>query len=117
MPNDSQGLVVVWNGVTLGEVVSFEASGGSAETTDVTPLAQMSRVKKFTVGDIDPGDVSLVVRSPVAISETNVGLTGSLSITASGHSRTWPWAMFGQPRWRGATNEWQEYGITFKVGG
>lgn len=117
MAYDSQGSAVVWGGVTLGEVVAFDATGGSAETTEATPLAQTSRVKRFKVGDIDPGTVSVVVRSPFAISETNVGLTATLSITASGHSRSWPWAMLNEPRWRGQTNEYQEYGLTFKLGG
>lgn len=117
MASDSQGTVVTWNGVALGEVVSIDVGFGSAETASYVPLNGTSRARKFIVGDIDPGSVSVVLRSRVAMSSTNVGLTAALSINGPDITSSWSWAMYQDPKWRGTVNALQEWSITFKLGG
>ncbi|CAB4169256.1 hypothetical protein UFOVP898_50 [uncultured Caudovirales phage] len=117
MAYDSQGTTIVWNGITLGEVVSFEVDLGSAAVTSYSPLNGTNRTKRFVPGDIDPGGVVVSVRSKVAISFSNVGLTGVLSISGPDFSGSWSWAMFTEPKARGTVNGLNEYSVTFKLGG
>ena len=116
MAQDAQGTIITWNGVALGEVVSIDLALGSADVNEYVPLSG-GRTKKFVPGDIDPGAVSVVMRSPVAMSRTNVGLTATLSINGPGITESWSWAMFNAPTWRGTVNALQEYSVTFKLGG
>jgi hypothetical protein len=117
MAQDAQGTVISWNGVALGEVVSIDYAFGTAEASAYMPLNSTSRLKRFVPGDIDPGAVSVVVRTPTAMSRTNVGLTATLSITGPGITESWAWAMFNEPSWRGTVNALQEYSVNFKLGG
>lgn len=117
MASDSQGTTIVWNGVTLGEVVSFDVDLGSAEVTSYSPLNGTSRVKRFVPGDVDPGAVVVTMRSKIAVSSTNVGLTASLSISGPDFSGSWSWAMFTEPKFRGKVNDLDEYTVKFKLGG
>lgn len=117
MANDAQGTVLTWNGVALGEVISIDYAFGSADASGYVPLNGGSRQKKFIPGDVDPGSVSVVLRSSVAMSRTNVGLTAGLSINGPGITESWSWAMFNEPAWRGTVNALQEYQVTFKLGG
>lgn len=117
MAQDAQGTTLTWNGVALGEIVSIDLGFGSAAASEFVPLNSTSRLKRFIPGDVDPGAVSLVIRSPVAMSRTNVGLTATLSINGPGITESWSWAMFNEPTWRGTVNALQEYSVTFKLGG
>jgi hypothetical protein len=117
MALDAQGTVITWNGVTLGEVTSIDLGFGTADATAYMPLNTSSRQKRFVVGDVDPGSVTVVLRTATAMSRTNVGLTGSLSIVGAGINESWAWAMFNEPKWRGTVNALQEYSVTFKLGG
>ena len=117
MPYDAQETVLTWNGVALGEVVTIDYAFGTAEASGYVPLNGTSRKRKFVPGDVDPGSVSVVLRSPVAMSATNVGLTAALSINGPGITESWAWSMFNDPGWRGAVNALQEYRVTFKLGG
>ena len=117
MASDSQGTIITWNGVALGEVVSIDVGFGSAQTSEYVPLADTTRLKRFVVGDVDPGTIAVVGRSPAAMSRTNVGLTAALSINGPGITESWSWAMFTEPRWRGRVNDLQEWSVNFKLGG
>ena len=117
MASDSQGTTIVWNGVTLGEVVSFEVDLGSAEVTSYSPLNGTSRLKRFVPGDIDPGAVNVVLRSKVGINTGNVGLTGVLSISGPDITGSWSWAMYTEPKARGVVNGLNEFSVKFKLGG
>lgn len=117
MASDAQGTVISWNGVALGEVVSIDLGFGSAEASAYVPLNSTSRLKRFVPGDVDPGSVSVVLRTATAMSRTNVGLTAALSINGPGIAESWSWAMFNEPTWRGTVNALQEYSVNFKLGG
>ena len=115
MAYDAQGTILTWNGVPLGEVVGIDLSFGSAASSDYSPLAGTSRVKKFVPGDIDPGAVSVVLRSSLAMSRTNIGLTATLSINGPDITASWSVAMFNDPKWRASVNALQEWSLNFKV--
>jgi hypothetical protein len=112
---DAQGTILRWNGVALGELVSIDLGFGSAASSDYSPLAGTSRLKKFVPGDIDPGAVSVVLRSSVAMSSSNVGLTATLSINGPDITASWSVAMFNDPKWRASVNALQEWSVNFKV--
>ena len=116
MANVSQGTIVTWAGVTLGEVVSVSVGGLSAATVDVTPRSQLTRELRFSVADIDLGTVSVVVRGTAAMASTNVGLTGALSISGPNASWSAPAAIFEKLGWSATVGELQTYNVTFKVG-
>jgi len=113
---DAQGTILTWNGVTLGEVVSIDLGFGSAASSDYIPLDGTGRVKKFVPGDVDPGAVSVVLRSSVAMSRTNIGLTATLQLNGPDITASWSVAMFNDPKWRASVNALQEWSVTFKVG-
>lgn len=117
MAQDAQGTVITWNGVALGEVVSIDVGFGTADVAEYVPLNTTNRTKRFVVGDVDPGAVTVVLRASTAMSQTNVGLTASLSINGPGVTALWSWAMFTEPTWRGSVNALQEYAVKFKIGG
>lgn len=117
MAQDAQGTTISWNGVALGEVISIDYSFGTADASAYIPLNGTSRLKKFVPGDVDPGSVSVVMRTATAMSRTNVGLTATLSITGPGITQSHAWAMFNEPKWRGTVNALQEYSVNFKLGG
>jgi len=117
MAFDPQGTTITWNGVALGEVVSFDIDFGTAEVTSYSPLNGTSRTKRFVPGDVDPGAVNVVLRSTTTISSTNVGVTATLSINGPGVSASWPWAMLTEPKARGKVNDLNEYSVKFKLGG
>lgn len=116
MANASHGIAVVWNGVTLGEVVSVSVDGITAETVDVTPRGQAVRYKKFSRADGDYGTVTLTVRGTSAMSITNVGLTATLSISGPGVSWTFNGAMYEKLGWSASVGELQSGSMTFKIG-
>jgi len=114
--NYSQGLAVTWGGVTLGDVVSVSVDGITAETVDVTPRSQAARYKKYSRADGDYGSVSLTLRGTAGMSSTNVGLTGSLSISGPGVSFSFGGAVFEKLGWSGSVGELQTFSVTFKIG-
>jgi len=114
--NVSQGFAVAWHGVTLGEVVSVSVDGITAETVDVTPRSQAARFKKYSPADGDYGSVSLALRGTACMSYTNVGLTGSLSISGPGVSFSFGTAVFEKLGWSGSVGELQTFSVTFKIG-
>lgn len=115
MAYDAQGTIITWNGVALGEVVAIDLGFGSAASSDYTPLAGTGRVKKFVPGDIDLGAVSVVLRSSVAMSRTNIGLTATLQLNGPDITASWSVAMFNDPKWRASVNALQEWSVNFKV--
>jgi hypothetical protein len=114
--NVSQGLAVTWDNVTLGQVVSVSVDGITAETVDVTPRSQAARYKKYSRADGDYGSVSLTLRGTAGMSSTNVGLTGSLSISGPGVSWTFNGALFEKLAWSASVGELQSHSVTFKIG-
>lgn len=116
MANVSQGTTVTWNGVTLGEVVSVNVDGITAETVDATPRTQAARSKIFSVADIDYGTISATVRGTPAMTSTNVGLTGTLTIVGPSVSWSFTGAIFEKLGWSASVGELQTYSVTFKVG-
>jgi hypothetical protein len=114
--NVSQGTTVTWNGVTLGEVVNVSVDGVTAETVDVTPRTSTSRQKVFAVADTDYGTVTATVRGTAGMASTNVGLTGTLSITGPSVSWSFTGAIFEKLGWNASVGELQTYNVTFKVG-
>lgn len=115
MAYDAQGTILTWGGVALGEVVSMDVGFGSAASSDYMPLYGTGRVKKFVPGDIDPGGVSVVLRSSIAMSRTNTGLTATLQLNGPDITASWSVAMFNDPRWRASVNALQEWSVNFKV--
>ena len=116
MANASQGITVVWNSVTLGEVVSVSVDGLAAETVDVTPRNHLQRNKLFSVADTDLGTVSLTLRGTNGMTATNVGLTGTLSITGPGASWSFTGAIFETLGWSASVGELQLFNVTFRTG-
>ena len=116
MANVSQGIAAVWDGVTLGEVVSVSVEGLTAETVDVTPRNHQQRNKLFSVADTDLGTVSFTLRGTNGMTATNVGLTGTLSITGPGASWNFIGAIFEKLGWSASVGELQAYSVTFKIG-
>jgi len=118
--NVSQGTIVVWNGVTLGEVVNVSVDGVACDSVEVTSRYASSgasaRLKKYSPADIDLGTVTLTCRGTSGMTQTNVGLTGTLSIT--GPSVTWSFgrALFERLGWSASVGELQTYSVTFKLG-
>ena len=116
MAANAQGLVVTWGGATLGELVSVSVDGLTADTVETTPRSSASRYKVFRPADVDQGTVSITLRSAVAMSATNVGLTAQLSITGTGVSWSFPGAIFERLGWSASVGELQQWSATFKVG-
>lgn len=116
MANVSQGTTVTWAGVNLGEVVSLSVDGLQADSVEVTPRTQLSRVKAYSVADVDYGTVSVTCRGSAAMSSTNVGLTGTLSIGGPGVSFSFSKAIFEKLGWSAAVGDLQTYSVTFKLG-
>lgn len=116
MANVSQGLSATWNGVTLGELVSVNVDGVSAETVDATPRNHQQRNKIFSVADTDLGTVSITLRGTNGMTATNVGLTGTLSITGPGAAWSFTGAIFEKLGWSASVGELQTYSVTFKIG-
>lgn len=116
MANVSQGLSATWSGVTLGELVSVNVDGISAETVDVTPRNHQQRNKLFSRADTDLGSVSITLRGTNGMTATNVGLTGTLSINGPSASWTFNGAIFEKLGWSASVGELQFYNVTFKVG-
>lgn len=116
MANVSQGVSATWNGVTLGELVSVNVDGLSAETVDATPRGHIGRNKIYSPADIDLGTVSITLRSAAGMSATNVGLTGTLSISGPGASWTFTGAIFEKLGWSASVGELQTYNVSFKIG-
>ena len=116
MANVSQGLSATWNGVTLGELVNVSVDGLSAETVDVTPRNHQQRNKLFSVADTDLGTVSFTLRGTNGMTATNVGLTGTLSITGPGAAWSFTGAIFERLGWSASVGELQTYSVTFKIG-
>ncbi|NBW15371.1 MAG: hypothetical protein EBR82_45985 [Caulobacteraceae bacterium] len=113
----SQGITVAWGGVTLGEVVSVDLSGVSADTLEVTPRTSLDKVKVYSPADRDPGGLSVRVRGTAAMSTTNVTSVGSLSLGGPGISLFDGTAIFESLQWSASAGELQEYTVTFKLGG
>ena len=116
MANVSQGTTVTWAGVNLGEVVSVSVDGLQADSVEVTPRTQLSRVKAYSVADIDYGTVSVTCRGTAAMTSANVGLTGSLSIAGPGLSFSFARAIFDRLGWAATVGDLQSYSVTFKLG-
>ena len=116
MANVSQGTTVTWAGVSLGEVVSVTVDGVQADTVEVTSRTQASRVKSYSVADLDYGSVSVTCRGTAAMVAANVGLTGSLSISGPGLSFSFSKAIFERLGWAATVGDLQTYSVTFKVG-
>ena len=116
MANASQGVTVTWAGVTLAEVVSISVDGVSAETVDVTPRTSLDRFKVYSAADNDYGTINVTCRGTAAMTSTNVGLTGALSITAPGAGWSFAKAIFEKIGWAASVGELQSYSVTFKVG-
>ena len=116
MANVSQGTTVTWAGVPLGEVVSVSVDGLQADTVEVTPRTQLSRVKAYSVADVGYGTVSVTCRGTAAMTSANVGLTGSLSIAGPGLSFSFTKAIFERLGWAATVGDFQTYSVTFKVG-
>lgn len=116
MANVSQGTTVTWAGVSLGEVVSVSVDGVQADTVEVTSRTQASRFKAYSVADHDYGSVSVTCRGPAAMSSTNVGLTGSLSISGPNLSFSFTKAIFERLGWSATVGDLQTFSVTFKVG-
>lgn len=116
MANVSQGTTVTWAGVALGEVVSISVDGLQADTVEVTSRTQASRVKSYSVSDLDYGSVSVTCRGTAAMTSANVGLTGSLSISGPSLSFSFSKAIFERLGWAATVGDLQTYSVTFKVG-
>lgn len=116
MANVSQGTIVAWAGTSLGEVVSVSVDGLQADTVEVTSRTQASRVKSYSVADLDYGSVSVTCRGTAAMQVANVGLTGSLSISGPGLSFSFSKAIFERLGWAATVGDLQTYSVTFKVG-
>lgn len=116
MASVSQGTTVTWDGVNLGEVVSVSVDGVQADSVEVTPRNETSRFKAYSVADVDYGSVSVTCRGEAAMSSTNVGLTGSLSISGPGLSFSFPKAIFERLGWAATVGDLQTYSVTFKMG-
>ncbi len=116
MASASQGVTVTWNGSALGEVVSVSVDGIASDVIELTPRGQASRVKSFARADVDLGTVSATLRGHVAMSSTNVGLTGTLSISSAGASFSFNKALFQNLNWSASVGEMQTYSVSFKVG-
>lgn len=48
---ETQGVVLTWNALTVGEVVSFSGPGGQANVIDVTSLESTRREKMMGIPD------------------------------------------------------------------
>jgi len=114
--NVAQGTSAAWNNVVLGEIVSISLDGITADSVDVTPRTQTSRVKAFSPGDVDYGTVSMTLRGTAAMSSTNVGVTGTLAILSPGAQWVFLKAMFERLGWSATVGDLQTYSVTFKVG-
>jgi len=100
----------------LGEVVNVAVDGITAGTVDVTPRTSTARQTIFSVTDIDYGTISVTVRGTAGMATTNVGLTGTLSITGPSVSWSFSGAIFEKLGWNASVGELQTYNVTFKVG-
>lgn len=116
MANVSQGHTVTWNGVTLGEVVSVNVDGITAETVDLNPRNTATRYKVYSHSDVDIGSISVTLRGTAGMTATNVGLTGTLSISGPGSSWAFNKAFFERLGWSASVGELQIYSVAFKVG-
>lgn len=113
----SQGTTVTWAGVVLGECLNVSVDGITADTVETTPKANTSRVKVFSVGDIDYGSVSLTMRGTAAATSTCVGQTGALSIIGPGVAWSVGVAIYERLAWRANTGDLQEYSVSFRLSG
>lgn len=116
MANVAQGITVTWNSVALGEAVSVNVDGLTADVVEVTDRNSTSRIKSYSAADVDYGTISCTVRGTAAMSSTNVGLTGSLSISGPGAGWSFSKAILQTLGWSAAVGELQTYSVTFKVG-
>lgn len=116
MASVSQGTTVTWAGVNLGEVVSVSVDGVQADSVEVTPRNQTSRVKAYSVADIDFGTVSITCRGTTAMTTANVGLTGTLSIAGPSLSLSFSKAIFERLGWSASVGDFQVFSVTFKMG-
>lgn len=116
MANVAQGFTVTWKGVTLGEVVSVNVDGLTADVVEVTDRTSSARVKAYSAADVDFGTVSCTVRGTAGMSSTNAGLTGSLSISGPGGAWSFSNAILQTLGWSASVGELQTYNVTFKVG-
>jgi hypothetical protein len=112
----AQGTSAVWNGVSLGEVVSITLEGVSAESVDVTPRTSATRYKSFSAADVDLGAMSMTLRGTAAMSVTNVGVTGSLAIAAPNAVWFFTRTMLERLGWSATVGDLQTYSVTFKLG-
>lgn len=116
MANVSQGTTVTWSGVSLGELVTLSVDGIQADSVEVTPRTQLSRVKAYSVADVDYGSVSVTCRGTVAMASSNVGLTATLSIGGPGVSFGFSRAIYERLGWSASVGELQVYTVIFKLG-
>jgi hypothetical protein len=112
--NNSQGTVITWGGVTIGEVVSVNVGELTCDLVNVTPKNQTSHQKRFEVADSDAGSISLRMRATTAASATCTGTQAVLAITGPGVSWTFT-AIYERLSWAAAVGQFQEYNILFKV--
>jgi hypothetical protein len=114
--NVSQGTTISWGTTPIGEVVSLSVDGIAADAIEVTPRGSASRVKVFSVSDVDYGTISVTARGTAGMSAGNVGLTAALSIGGPGLSLSFPVAIFQTLGAQAAVGELLTYSVTFKLG-
>ena len=116
MANNSQGIAVVWSGLTLGELVSVSVDGVTADTVEMTDRSVATRDKRYRIADCDYGTVTVRCRGTTGMSTSNVGTSGTLAISRNStviFSSTY--AIFASLAWSASVGELQEYTVTFKL--
>jgi len=115
--NVSQGTTVTWGGTSFGEVVSVSVDAVQADTLEITPKSNKTKIKWYYAADRDNGTVSVTCRSTTNYQIASVGLTAALSIGSPGVSWSFPVAIYQGMAWSASVGELQTYTVTFKLGG
>lgn len=118
MANDSQGVTLTWDGTILAEVVSLSIDGVSHGFVEVTGRTHASRFKQHSPHDIDPGTVSVTMRTQANLSGSSFGTPQTLRIAYGLVTLLEAQTAFLESfAWSASVGELQEYRATFRLSG
>ena len=118
MATDSQGVTLSWAGSSQAEVVSLSIDGVSHGFVEVTSRTYAFRVKQHSPHDIDPGTVSVTMRTKGSLSGSTFGTPQALSIArGTATLLTAQTAYLESLAFSASVGELQEYRAVFRLSG
>ena len=118
MATDSQGVTLTWAGSSQAEVVSLSIDGVSSQFVETTSRLSTLKVRDYRPHDIDPGTVTVTMRTKGNLTGATFGAPQALSIARGGSEiLSASVAFLEQFAWSASVGELQEYRAVFRLSG